>query len=172
MKLASAILALALAVPTLAAAAPPTAADVSTCVGETGALAPVFDSLRYGMTAEEAGAAWPGAEKVDKYGFAKLKAKDCAGAKTFVLFFMKDKTTQATKLASARIEFDPALSRNADFYKTLQDVLVAKYGPIKGGEKDIERRILTWATKEGVAQLTQHAKGPFTLSVPLARPKK
>jgi hypothetical protein len=125
------------------------------------------------MTPEEAAKVLPGADKVDKYGFAKVKAKDCVGAKTFVLFYMKDKATQKpTTLASARIEFDPALSSNADFYKALQEVLVIKYGPIKGGDKDIERRILTWGTKEGVAQLTQHAKGPFTLSAPLAKEKK
>jgi cytochrome c556 len=150
-----------------ASAAPPTDADLTSCLGEHGQTLAVFSQLARGMTPTEAAAVFAGADKLDKYSYAHVPAKDCAGAKTFELHFQKDKKTGEVHLYNVVIEFDKALTRNDDFYKRLAAVLVTKYGALKD-DKAVEKKILTWGTKIGVAQLsTLGATFPFRLTAPL-----
>ncbi|MBA3499095.1 MAG: hypothetical protein M4D80_08910 [Myxococcota bacterium] len=151
-----------------ASAAPPTDAELQTCIGEASGTLPVFSQLKRGMKPADVAAIYPGADKLDKYNFAKVKAKDCAGAKTFELHYQKDRKTDEILLYNATIEFDKALTRDEDFYKRLTTLLVGKYGPVK--DEDIAKKILTWGTKEGVVQLSALSKKhPFKLKAPLVR---
>jgi hypothetical protein len=67
-----------------------------------------------------------------------------------------------------RIEFDKALTKSDDFYKRLTAILVAKFGPVE--QKDIDKKLLTWGTKAGVAQLNVLSnRHPFKLSAPIQK---
>jgi hypothetical protein len=149
-----------------AQAAPPTTAELTACLGAKGTALPVFAKLKRGMTPEQVEAVWPGAGKPEKSGYAKVKAERCAGATGFKLFFYTDKKAATTKLVSAKIDFDGKLTGDADFYKRLVDILVAKFGPAK--PKDIEEKIIAWSTKAGAASLSPTGPGGgFELGVPL-----
>jgi hypothetical protein len=151
-----------------ASAAPPTDAELAACIGEKGNTLAVFSQLKRGMKPVDVAAIYPDADKLDKYNFAKVKAKDCAGAKTFELHYQKDRKSGEILLYNVRIEFDKALTRDEDFYKRLSTLLVAKYGPVK--DEDLAKKLLTWGTKEGVAQLSVLSKThPFKLSAPLSK---
>lgn len=153
---------------TNASAAPPTDAELKTCIGETGSTLSVFSQLKRGMKPADVAAIYPGADKLDKFNFASVKAKDCAGAKTFELHYQKDKKSGEITLYNVTIEFDKALTRDEDFYKRLTTLLVAKYGPVK--DEDIAKKLLTWGTKEGIAQLNVLSKThPFKLKAPLGK---
>jgi hypothetical protein len=151
-----------------ASAAPPTDAELKTCIGEKGNALSVFSQLKRGMKPADAAAIYPGADKLDKFNFAKVKAKDCAGTKTFALYYQKDRKSGELLLYGATIEFDKSLTRDADFYKRLTTLLVAKYGPVK--DEDIAKKLLTWGTKDGVVQLTALSDThPFKLKAPLLK---
>ena len=151
-----------------ASAAPPTDAELEACIGKTGNTLAVFSQLKRGMKPADAAAVYPGADKLDKYNFATVKAKDCAGAKTFELHYQKDKKSGEILLYSVRVEFDKALTKDEDFYKRLTTLLVAKYGPVK--DEDLAKKLLTWGTKEGIAQLNVLSKThPYKLSAPLPK---
>lgn len=153
-----------------ASAAPPTDAELEACIGKTGFPLAVFTNanVKRGMKPADVAAIYPGADKLDKYKFASVKAKDCAGVKTFEFHYQEDKKTKEVLLYNVRIEFDKALTKDEDFYKRLTTLLVAKYGAVK--DEDIAKKLLTWGTKEGVAQLSVLSKThPFKLSSPLAK---
>jgi hypothetical protein len=152
---------------TSASAAPPTAADITSCLGEHGQTLAVFSQLKRGMTPAEAAAVFTGADKLDKYNFAHVPAKGCVGAKTFDLYYQKDQKTGDVRLYNVVIEFNKALTKNDDFYKRLAAVLIAKYGPLKD-DKALEKKILTWGTSIGIAQLSTLGKTfPFKVTAPL-----
>ena len=154
---------------TAASASPPTDAELTSCLGESGPTLAVFSQLKRGMTPADAATVFPGADKLDKYSYAKVHAKNCVEAKTFELHFQKDAKTGDVRLYNVAIEFDKALTKNEDFYKRLASVLVTKYGPLKD-EKALDKKILTWGTKIGVAQLSTLGKTfPFRLSAPLEK---
>ena len=161
-----AILAL-LTLTTTASAAPPTDAELEACIGSKGSAPLVFDGkIKRGMKPADVAAVYPGADKLDKFKFANVKAKDCAGVKTFEFHYQEDRKTKEVLLYNVRIEFDKALTRDEDFYKRLTTLLVAKYGPVK--DEDIAKKLLTWGTKAGIAQLSVLSKThPFKLSAPL-----
>ena len=141
--------------------------ELASCLGEHGPTLAVFSQLARGMTPAEAAGVVAGADKLDKYSTARVPAKDCVGARTFELHFQKDKKTGDVRLYNVAIEFDKALTTNDDFYKRLATVLVAKYGPLKD-EKAVEKKLLTWGTPIGVAQLSTLGKTfPFRLTAPL-----
>lgn len=157
-----------LATTTAASAAPPTDAELIACLGEKGSTAAVFSKLKRGMKPADVAAIHPGADKLDKFNFASVKAKDCVGAKTFAFHYQKDRKSGEILLYNATIEYDQALTRDADFYKRLTAVLVAKFGPVK--DEDIAKKLLTWGTKDGIAQLTVLGKArPYKLKTPLAK---
>jgi hypothetical protein len=163
-------LAVAVAIPQLADAKPPTNPELTACIGGKGPAMPIFSKVKRGMTVAEVAAVWPGADKLDKFGFAKVAAKDCVGADKFVFYFQKDLKTNELALYSAEIEFDKALTGDADFYQRVTTLLVAKYGPLKNPEKDLAKRILTWVTKDGIAQFfTLGDRNPFRLKGTLPR---
>jgi hypothetical protein len=160
---------LALTVAGTAVAAPPTDAELAACIGAKGPALQVFSTLKRGMTIAEASALYPGADKLDKYNFATVEAKACAGATKFELTFQKDSKTQELRLYGVAIIFDKALSADDDFYQRLSTLLVAKYGPVKDG-KAVEKRILTWGTSLGVVQLSTLGKTyPFKLRAGLEK---
>ena len=70
-----------------ASAAPPTDAELAACLGEKGSTLAVFSQLKRGMKPADVAAIYPGADKLDKYNFANVKAKDCVGAKSFELHY-------------------------------------------------------------------------------------
>ena len=152
---------------TAASAAPPTDAELEACIGSKGAAPAVFDGkIKRGMKPADVAAVYPGADKLDKFKFASVKAKDCAGAKTFEFHYQEDRKTKEVLLYNVRIEFDKALTKDEDFYKRLTAMLVAKYGPVK--DEDIKKKLLTWGTKTGIAQLTVLTPShPWKLSAPL-----
>ncbi len=160
---------LSLATAAAAEAAPPTDADLAACLGETGENLAVMSQLKRGMKPADAAAVFPGADKLDKYNFAKVKAAGCAGATTFELHYQKDRKSGEILLYNAVIEFSKSLTADEDFYKRLTAILVTKYGPLKD-DKAVAKKILTWGTKLGVAQLSTLGKTyPFKLSAPLAK---
>jgi hypothetical protein len=171
--LAPLVLALVLLAPALARADVPTEADLVACIG--GKKSPwtptVAAKLKDKMTPEEAGKVFPGAEKVSKFGFVTVKLEGCVGATELELYFAKDKVTKVpTELQSVRIQFDGALTANAEFYSLLVKVLEAKYGKVKKPES-IEKKLITWVNpKFRTAQLTVkpvRGGGQFQLSTGL-----
>lgn len=159
-----------LSLPQLADAKPPTNPELTACIGDKGLAVPVFAKLKRGMTPAEVAAVWPGADKLDTFGFSKVAAKDCAGADKFVFYFQKDRKTNELALYNVAIQFDKALTGDADFYQRISTLLVAKYGPLKNPEKALAKRILTWGTNQGIAQFsTLGDRFPFKLDAPLAR---
>lgn len=161
-----AALALVLAT-TTALAAPPTDAELDACLGKTGTDVPALAAFKHGMTPDEANAAYAGAGKVDKYGFATVKAKGCTGASTLKLFFMKDQG-----LVSVSIDWDAKLTSNKDFYQRLVTLLAGKYGEVKD-PASIDKKLVTWVTSDfSIIQLTTLGpKGTFDLKFSLPKQK-
>lgn len=138
-----------------AAAEAPTAEAITACFGgaSDGALV-VFSGLKKNMTPEEVGAIVKGADKVSKFGMAKVTAKDCAGAVEFEFYFAKDKKNgDALGLATTRIIYDSKLSADEAFYGNLVSALTAKYGKLKPDQ--VEKKLITLFSKDKrMVQLT------------------
>jgi hypothetical protein len=141
----------------------PTDEQLSACLGEGKAIPTPFVGLKRGMSPAEAAAVFPGADKVDRFHQATVKAKDCVGATSFKLSYLDNAKTKAPELYNVAIVFDKALTKDDDFYTRISALLVAKYGPIKDDDST-KKRILTWAGAVGLVQFASLGKTyPFEL---------
>ncbi|MFO0549034.1 MAG: hypothetical protein U0271_11645 [Polyangiaceae bacterium] len=99
--------------------------------------------FKKGMTPEEAGKIFPGAEKTNEYGFAEVETKEPKGVSKIKFFFLESDDKKSRKLYSITLIFDPKLKTPA-----LWDALV-KQASAKWGappKEDIEKKILTWVS--------------------------
>lgn len=111
-------------------------------------------NLQRGMSPEEVGKIIPGAEKISKFGFSEVPAKDVPGVDKYKFSFLKDKKDpdQKQTLYSISLLFDPAIKKNLPYEKVAL-AFAEKYGEVTSDK--IERRIVTWGgPKYATAQLT------------------
>jgi hypothetical protein len=155
------------------AAAPPAdiKVDLAAILGEKkdGWSPKVISGLKRGMKPDEAAKVFPGAEKIDKFGFVEIPIKDHPGLDEIRLYFAKNKEGVPEELQSVRLGFSPALNSDT-FWDQLSKACIDRYG--KADDKELAKRLITWVgPKSGMAQLVQGLteNHGFTLDVTLQR---
>lgn len=147
----------------------PTQAELATCLSGDAPLPAVFAKLQKGMTAANVDALFPGAKKVSKYGFSRVKAsRYCRGAKEFTFFFKKE----TGELQSATIKFEPRWSKDDAFYADLVAVLAARYGEPK--PEAVEKRLITWVEPKTYRTTQLHMmpeRGGYSLQLRVSLPE-
>ena len=141
----------AAALPGVATAAVPPETVAALGTKKDGWSPKVLAKLKKGMKPEEAGQAFPGAEKISEYGFSKVRVTDIPGIVAYEFYFAKGKKSgKPDDLHSVKIHFDGS----AEFAELAQ-LCVAKYGRIK--QKDaMEKMLAVWVnSKLRLATLSQ-----------------
>jgi hypothetical protein len=145
--------------------------DLAAILGEKkdGWSPKVISGLKRGMKPEEAAKVFPGAEKIDKFGFVEIPIKDHPGLEEIRLYFAKNKDGVPEELQSVKLGFSPALN-NDTFWDQLSKACIDRYG--KADDKELAKRLITWVgPKSGMAQLVNGLteNHGFTLDVTLQR---
>lgn len=155
------------------AAAPPAdvKVDLAAILGEKkdGWSPKLVSGLKRGMKPDEAAKVFPGAEKIDKFGFVEIPIKDQPGLDEIRLYFAKNKGGVPEELQSVRLGFSPALNTDA-FWDQLSKACIDRYG--KADDKELAKRLITWVgPKSGMAQLVNGLteNHGFTLDVTLQK---
>lgn len=129
----------------------------------------LISGLKRGMKPDEAAKVFPGAEKIDKFGFVEVPIQGQPGLDEIRLYYAKDKEGVPSELQSVKLNFSPALNTDA-FWDELSKACIERYG--KADEKEIAKRLITWVgPKSGMAQLVKGLteNHGFTLDVTLQR---
>ena len=129
----------------------------------------VIGGLKRGMKPDEAAKVFPGADKIDKFGFVEVPVEGHPGLDEIKLYFAKNKDGVPEELQSAELGFSPALHNDA-FWDLLSKACIERYG--KADDKELEKRLVTWAgPKSGMAQLVKGLteNHGFTLRITLQR---
>lgn len=143
---------------TLASSANSSKVDLAAIIGteDDGWLPKVVTSYKFqkGMSPEEVGKIMPGADKISKFGFSEVPAKDVPGVDKYKFSFLKDKKDPDEKrtLYSVSLLFDPAIKKDLP-YKKVALAFAEKYGEVE--PEKIEKEIVTWVGPNfATAQLT------------------
>lgn len=155
-------------------AAPPPAdvkVDLAAILGEKkdGWSPKLISGLKRGMKPDEAAKVFPGAEKIDKFGFVEIPIEDQPGLDEIRLYFAKNKEGVPEELQSVKLGFSPALNTDA-FWDQLSKACIERYG--KADDKELAKRLITWVgPKSGMAQLVKGLteNHGFTLDVTLQK---
>lgn len=121
--------------------------------------------LKKGLTPDDVGAIFPGAEEVSEFGFSKVTIDNVPGLKEYEFYYTQDGSGNPTQLESVKLIFDPALN---EAYPDLVKILSDKYGAVS--PEDVEKEILVWVGPNFVtAQLTKQVAdfGSYELNVSL-----
>ncbi|WP_299487685.1 hypothetical protein [Acaryochloris sp. IP29b_bin.137] len=99
--------------------------------------------FKRGMSPEEVGKILPGAEKISKFGFSEVPAKEVPGVDKYKFSFLKDKKDPEGKrtLYSVSLIFDPAIRKDHPYDKVAL-AFAEKYGEVE--PEKIEKKIVTW----------------------------
>jgi hypothetical protein len=129
----------------------------------------VISRLKRGMTPEEAAKAFPGADKVDKFGFVGVPILGHPELEEIRLYFAKGKDGVPKELQSVKLSFQSALNSDT-FWDQLSKACIERYG--KADEKELAKRLITWVgPRSGMAQLMKGLteNHGFTLDITLQR---
>ena len=108
--------------------------------------------LTRAMTRTDVDALYPGAKRVSRFGFSKVRVKEPPGVAAIEFYFTKE-----GKLYSAKLQYKPSLT-SAAFGEYFTRVVKNKYGESSGGE------ILSYAKQSGVLVQATKFRGYYELS--------
>ncbi len=131
----------------------------------------IFAKLKEGMTPEEAGQAFPGAEQISKFGISDVAVDNVPGVEKCTFHFIEAaRLGPGRRLTSADVLFKKSVS-TPKLFEQLVAAMVKKYGAAK--PEEVKAQLVTWAGRAGVAQLSNDPMGGgFMVRSPLARARR